>query len=47
MTREAALAFEGKAQLYNNDFAGAKTNLKKVIDSGKYDLVPGSESMNL
>lgn len=47
VTREVALAFEGKAQLYNNDYSGAKTNLKKVIDSGKYDLVPGSEYMNI
>lgn len=43
LTREAALAFEGKAQVFNGDYSGAKTTLKKVIDSGKYALVPAAE----
>ena len=47
ITKEAALAYAGKAQLYNKDYAGAKATLKKVIDSGKYGLIPGSEYINL
>lgn len=46
-TKEAALAFKGKVQLFKGDYAGAKTSLKSVISSGKYALVPGSEMINL
>ena len=41
MTKGFAWAVEGKALLFAKDYAGAKTALKKVIDSGKYALVPG------
>lgn len=41
LTKEAALAFMGKAQVFAKDFSGAKATLKKVIDSGKYALYPG------
>ena len=47
LTKEAALALAGKAQVQAGDYAGAKANLKKVIDSGKYALVPGSEMRNI
>ena len=40
VTSGAAYAFLGKAQVFNKDWAGAKESLKKVIDSGNYDLVP-------
>ena len=43
MTKEAAWALKGKAQVQAGDYSGAKTTLKKVIDSGMFDLVPGEE----
>ncbi len=42
-----AWAVEGKALRFVKDYAGAKTALKKVIDSGKYALVPGSQWADL
>ena len=42
VTKGFAWAVEGKALLFVKDYGGAKTALKKVIDSGKYALVPGS-----
>ena len=42
MTKGFAWAVQGKALLFAKDYAGAKTALKKVIDSGKYALVPGN-----
>ncbi len=47
LTKEAAYAFEGKAQVFAGDYSGAKTTLKKVIDSHSFKLVPGSEMVNL
>lgn len=47
LTKEAAYALEGKAQVQAGDYAGAKTTLKKVIDSKMFDLVPGSEMRNI
>ena len=46
VTKGFALAMAGKAYMFAEDFAKAKECLKKVIDSGKYALVPGSEFMN-
>lgn len=43
LTKEAALSFLGKAQIYAGDYTGAKATLKKVIDSGKYQLYPGEK----
>lgn len=43
ITKECALAHKGKAQVLSGDYAGAKTTLKQVIDSGKYDLMPGDQ----
>jgi hypothetical protein len=43
MTKGFAWAVEGKALLFAKDYAGAKAALKKVIDSGKYALVPGEK----
>ena len=45
ITKGFCNAIKGKALLFNGDYAGAKTALKAVIDSQKYDLVPG-EKMN-
>ena len=47
ITQGAALAFQGKAMVLHGDYAAAKTPLKRVIDSGNYDLVPGSEMRDL
>jgi len=47
ITQGAALAFLGKAQVLHGDFADAKTSLKRVIDSGNYDLVPGEKIADL
>lgn len=35
-----AQALLGKAKMFNKDYAGAKSDLQKVVDSGKYDLTP-------
>ena len=43
VTKGFAWAIQGKALLFVKDYAGAKTALKKVIDSGKYQLVPGEK----
>lgn len=43
VTKGFAWALQGKALLFVGDNAGAKTALKKVIDSGKYALVPGEK----
>jgi len=42
ITKGAAYAFAGKALMFAKDYAAAKTELKKVITSGKYALVPGN-----
>ncbi len=47
VTKGFAGAVEGKARLYAGDYAGAKTALRKVIDSGKYALVPGERFAEL
>ena len=47
ITTGNCLAFLGKAQVFNKDWAGAKASLKQVIDSGNYGLIPGSEMKNL
>ncbi len=43
VTKGFAWAVQGKALLFAKDYTGAKTALKKVIDSGKYELVPGDK----
>lgn len=43
LTEGACLAFLGKAQMFLGDYAGAKTSLKKVIESNNYQLVPTSK----
>ena len=47
VTKGFAWAVQGKALLFVKDYAGAKTALKKVIDSGKYQLVPGDRWADL
>ena len=47
VTKGFAWAVQGKALLFVKDYAGAKAALKKVIDSGKYALVPGSKWADL
>ena len=46
VTKGFAQAMAGKAYMFAGDYAKAKECLKKVIDSGKYALVPGSEFMD-
>lgn len=46
-TKGFANALAGKALLFAKDYAGAKAELKKVIDSDKYALVPGSRFSEL
>lgn len=41
VTKGFANAVAGKAYLFAGDYAKSKESLKKVIDSGKYQLVPG------
>lgn len=43
VTKGFANALAGKAYLFAGQYDKAKTALKKVIDSGKYALVPGAE----
>ncbi len=40
-TKGVAWSVAGKAYLFAGNYAKARENLKKVIDSGKYALVPG------
>lgn len=40
-TKGAAWTIAGKAWLFAGNYTNAKADLKKVIDSGKYALVPG------
>ena len=47
VTKEYALALKGKALISKHDYAGAKTALKKVIDSKLYALVPGDKMATL
>ena len=47
ITKGFAWAMAGKAYMFAGDFGKAKDCLKKVIDSGKYALVPAEEWMNL
>lgn len=46
-TKGFALTVAGKARLFKGDYAGAKSNLKKVITSEKYKLVPASRWADL
>lgn len=43
VTKGFAYALQGKALMFLGDYAGAKIALQKVIDSGKYALVPGEK----
>lgn len=47
VTKGFALTVAGKARLFKGDYAGAKANLKQVIDSKKYELVPAQRWANL
>lgn len=42
VTKGFALTIIGKALLFAGDYEGARAALKQVIDSGKYQLVPGN-----
>ena len=46
VTKGFAWALAGKAYLFAGKYDQAKANLKKVIDSGKYALVPGDRYMD-
>ncbi|MCK9342475.1 MAG: RagB/SusD family nutrient uptake outer membrane protein [Massilibacteroides sp.] len=45
VTKEAVLAFRARVQLFYGDYENAKTDLKKVIDSGSYGLVDNYETL--
>ena len=47
MTKEAALAFKGKAEVLSGDMVAAKATLKQVIESGAFSLVPTVDMENL
>ena len=47
VTKGFCNALMGKAMMFKRDYAGAKTALKKVIDSGKYSLVAGDRMSTL
>jgi len=47
VTTGFANAMAGKAYLFAGEYDKAKSALKKVIDSGNYDLVPGDQFANL
>lgn len=47
ITKGFALTLAGKARLFKGDYAGAKANLRQVIDSKKYELVPTDRWANL
>lgn len=47
VTKGFALTIAGKARLFKGDYAGAKANLKQVIESKKYELVPTDRWANL
>ena len=46
VTKGFAYAMAGQAYMFAGDFSKAKDCLKKVIDSGKYALVPGEQFMD-
>lgn len=45
VTKEAVYAFRARVALFNKDYALAKSDCKKVIDSGAYELVPNYEDL--
>lgn len=47
VTKGFANALAGKAYMFANNFSAAETALKRVVDSGKYELVSGDEFANL
>jgi len=47
VTKEFAMALKGKAQVLSGDYAGAKTTLKAVMDSKKYELIPSEDLADL
>lgn len=47
VTKGLALTVAGKARLFMGDYANAKKNLKQVITSNKYELVPADRWPNL
>ncbi len=47
VTKGFANTVQGKALLYAGDYAGAKSALKNVINSGKYELVSGERFADL
>ena len=47
ITKEFALSLEGKALMFMGKYSEAKSVLKQVIDSGKYDLVPSNKMTSL
>ena len=46
-TKEAALAYLGKAQLLAGDYSGASTTLQKVKSSNLYELIPDFAELSM
>lgn len=47
ITKGFALAIKGKAQLWLEDYAGAKATLGEIIKSGNYELVPSDKMITI
>ncbi len=45
ITKEAAMAFRARVNMFYGDYEAAKTDLKAVIESGSYDLVDNYEDL--
>jgi len=45
ITKEAAIAFRARVNMFDKNYAAAETDLKKVIDSGCYDLINSYEDL--
>ena len=45
VTKEAAMAFRARVNMFFNNYEAAKSDLKYVIDSGSYDLVDNYEDL--
>lgn len=46
-TRGLGYTIRAKAKMWKGDYAGAKSDLEKVMNSGKYELVPAKDLENL
>ena len=45
ITHEAALSFRARVKMFFGDYEGAKSDLKAVVESGAYELVPDYQTL--